>query len=168
MKSKLSMLLLLAPILCAAQQSDRQHIASQLAIDQNLPFSGAVLVGNTLYIGGTTATDGKGKALPAPEEARRLMESVKRTVESAGMKMDDIVSVQVFCTDLGTYATFNNIYRAYVHRPYPARAFVGVSRLLFGARYELMGIAVKSHEVAPAPPSTGILKPSVPFAEAVN
>ena len=39
--------------------------------------------------------------------------------------MDDIVTVQVFCTDLKYYETFNNVYKTYFHDNYPARAFVG-------------------------------------------
>jgi hypothetical protein len=47
----------------------------------------------------------------------------------------------VFCTDLATYDTFNRVYSTYFHGHYPARAFVGINALLFGVRYELMGVA---------------------------
>jgi 2-iminobutanoate/2-iminopropanoate deaminase len=60
------------------------------------------------------------------------------------MTMDDIVSLQVFCSDLANYDAFNGVYKNYFHGDYPARAFVGVDKLLFGARYELMGSAVSS------------------------
>ena len=59
------------------------------------------------------------------------------------MTMDDIVSVQVFCTDLSHYQAFNDVYRTYFTQEYPARAFVGISTLLFDARFEVQGIAVK-------------------------
>ena len=72
-----------------------------------------------------------------------VMDRVKEVVEQAGMTMDDIVSRQVFCTDLGNYDVFNSVYGTYFHGDYPARAFVGVPRLLFGARYEVMGIAIR-------------------------
>jgi enamine deaminase RidA (YjgF/YER057c/UK114 family) len=60
--------------------------------------------------------------------------------------MDDVVSMQVFCTDLKLYNTFNAIYRTYFHHDYPARAFLGTANLLRGARYEVMGIAVKKSQ----------------------
>ena len=56
--------------------------------------------------------------------------------------MDDLVWVQVFCSDLANYQAFNTVYRTYFKGPMPARAFLGVDHLLGGARFEVMGIAV--------------------------
>ena len=137
-------ILLVAPCLGFAQQSGRAYFNSPLAQQRQLPFSSGVLVGDTLYIAGTTGVDPSTKgAVSAVEEARLVMNQVKRVVEQSGMKMDDIVSVQVFCTDLRDYAAFNRVYRTYFHGHYPARAFIGVASLLFGARYEVNGIAVR-------------------------
>ena len=137
-------LLLLAPCLAFAQHSGRAYFNSPLAQRRHLPFSSGVLVGNTLYIAGTTGVDPSTKgAVSAVEEARLVMNQVKRVVEQSGMTMDDIVSVQVFCTDLRDYAAFNGVYETYFHGHYPARTFIGVASLLFGARYEVNGIAVR-------------------------
>ena len=57
--------------------------------------------------------------------------------------MDDLVSVQVYASDVGDYGAFNDVYRTYFTREYPARAFLGSGDLLFGARFEVMGIAVR-------------------------
>ncbi len=136
---------LLISVLTLAQQTTRQHLKSKLGQEHNLPFSSGVLVGNTLYIAGTTGVDPSTKGpVSAEEEAHLVMNQVKQTVEQAGMKMDDLVSLQVFCTDLANYDTFNGVYKTYFHGDYPARAFVGVPKLLFGARFEVMGIAVRS------------------------
>jgi 2-iminobutanoate/2-iminopropanoate deaminase len=137
-------LLLVAPCLAFAQQSGRAYFNSPLAQQRHLPFSSGVLVGNTLYIAGTTGVDpGTQGGVSAVEEARLVMNRVKRVVEQSGMTMDDIVSVQVFCTDLRDYAAFNSVYKTYFHGHYPARTFIGVASLLFGARYEINGIAVR-------------------------
>jgi 2-iminobutanoate/2-iminopropanoate deaminase len=110
-----------------------------------LPFSDGVLVGNTLYIAGHIGLDAKTGMPPASaeDEARLVMEGIKQTVESAGLTMDDVVSIQVFCTDLKFYDTFNGVYKTYFHGDYPARAFVGAPSLLRGGKYEVVGIAVK-------------------------
>jgi reactive intermediate/imine deaminase len=110
-----------------------------------LPFSEGVLVGNTLYIAGHIGLDAKTDLPPASaeDEARLVMDGIKQTVESAGLTMGDVVTLQIFCTDLKLYDTFNVIYKSYFHGDYPARAFVGASNLLRGGRYEVMGIAVK-------------------------
>lgn len=147
MKIRCLLLLLLVPGMSAAQQSGRVHLKSKLAQERHLPFSSGVLVGNTLYIAGTTGVDPSTKGpVSAEQEARLVMDSIKQTVEQAGMTMDDIVSLQVFCTDLANYDTFNGVYQTYFHGDYPARAFVSVPKLLFGARYEVMGIAIASRK----------------------
>jgi 2-iminobutanoate/2-iminopropanoate deaminase len=130
----------------SAGAADRKFILQPRAGDlKGLPFSEGVLVGNKLYIAGHIGLDPKTGLPPASaeEEARLVMDAFKKTVESAGMTMEDVVSVQIFCTDLKLYDTFNGMYKTYFHADYPARAFVGASNLLRGGRYEVLGIAVK-------------------------
>jgi 2-iminobutanoate/2-iminopropanoate deaminase len=130
----------------AAGAADRKYIVKPRASDmKTLPFSDGVLVGNTLYIAGHIGLDAKTGMPPASaeDEARLVMDGIKQTVELAGLSMEDVVSVQVFCTDLKLYDTFNGVYRTYFHGDYPARAFVGAASLLRGGRYEVTGIAVK-------------------------
>jgi len=144
--------LLLVPVLLSAQPTPRLHLNSKVAQERHLPFSSGVLVGNTLYLSGVTGVDPTTKGPVTPEEeARLVMNQVKQVVEQAGMTMDDVVSVQVFCTDLSNYDAFNGVYKTYFHGDYPARAFLGASKLLFGARYEVMGIAIRSGNGEGAP-----------------
>jgi len=127
----------------ASAQTDRTFVKSKLAAERHLPFSNAVRVGDTVYIAGTTADpDRLAKGLSIEQEATDLMDQVKQTVEKAGMTMDDVVSVQVFCADLGLYQSFNSVYNKHFHDDFPARTFVGASKLLFGARFEVNAIAV--------------------------
>ena len=144
MKWRILLVVILFPVAALPQQGDRRFISSELARSRNLPFSSGVLVGNTLYISGTTADPDKIKAGITPEaEVRDVMEQIKGTVQKVGMTMDDIVSMQVFCTDLNLYDAFNGVYRTYFKTNYPARAFIGGSKFLFGSRFEVLGIAVK-------------------------
>jgi len=111
-----------------------------------LPFSDAVLSGDTLYVAGQIGIDahtGNAPTDPAAE-AHLVMDAVKRTVESAGLTMDDLVSVTVYCTDLELYDTFNAVYRTYFHGHYPARAFIGSGKLLRNGHFEVQGVAIKS------------------------
>ena len=110
------------------------------------PFSGSVLAGAPLYLSGTTDMD---RATGHPPEdvkagAKLVLDNIKRTVEGAGLAMDDLVWVQVFASDLAYYAAFNEVYRTYFKGPLPARAFIGAGSLLGGAHFELMGIAQRS------------------------
>lgn len=126
-------------------QDVRRYINPRSAANPTaLPFSGAVLVGNTLYLSGTIGLDENQQVPSTPEaEARLVLNSMQSTLEAAGMTMDDLVSVQVFCSDVANYDAFNAVYRTYFTREFPARAFIGAGTLLFDARFEVQGIAVK-------------------------
>jgi 2-iminobutanoate/2-iminopropanoate deaminase len=141
----LSFFVLAASLVCAAQQERKYVVLKRAPAVATAPFSEAVLAGDTLYVAGHIGLDpATGKPGATPEmEARLVMEAVKKTVEAAGMSMDDLVQVEVYCSDVSLFDTFNGVYRDYFHEHYPARAFIGSGKLLFGARFEVMGIAVK-------------------------
>jgi 2-iminobutanoate/2-iminopropanoate deaminase len=146
MKQRIVVETLLLLFSVAAGAADRKFIVKPRPGDTKaLPFSDAVLVGNTLYIAGHIGLDPKTGAPPtSPEdEARLVMDGIKGTVEAAGLSMDDVVSMQIFCTDLKLYDTFNSVYKTYFHGDYPARAFIGTNQLVRNGRYEVLGIAIK-------------------------
>ena len=128
----------------AAQETRRYIDPASVADSTALPFSGAVLVGNTLYLSGAIGLD-EDQQVPATaeDEARNVLTRIRGRLEAAGMSMDDLVSVQVFCSDVAHYDVFNGIYRTFFTGDFPARAFLGSGTLLFGARFEVQGIAVR-------------------------
>ena len=143
---KMACFVLLLTFSIASNAGDRKFIVNPRPADTKaLPFSDGVLVGNTLYIAGHIGLDPKtGLAAADPEqEAHLVMDGIKKTVENAGLSMDDVVSVQVFCTDLKLYDTFNSVYKTYFHGDFPARAFIGTDKLLRNGHYEVLGIAMK-------------------------
>ena len=89
-------LLLSVPALVSAQ--DKSFINPSHASGDGLPFSGAVMAGETLYLSGMLGLD-NGQVPDTPEEeARLIMEQFKATLEEAGMTMDDLVSVCLLYT----------------------------------------------------------------------
>jgi 2-iminobutanoate/2-iminopropanoate deaminase len=111
----------------------------------SLPFSDGVMVGNTLYLAGRLGVDPQTNQIPSdPEqEARFMIDGFKAVLAEAGMTMDDLVTVQVFCSDISLYDKFNGVYRSYFKKDFPARAFLGSGPLLRGAHFEMQAIAVK-------------------------
>ena len=110
------------------------------------PFSDGILAGNTLYLAGRIGLDPKtGKAPEKIEdEIKLLLDSEKDVLAQAGMTMDDLVYVQIACTDLSLFEKFNPIYKSYfTTKDYPAREFIGAGSLLRGGHFELQAIAVK-------------------------
>ena len=133
--------LLLCPALALAQ---RTYINPALAGNEDdAPFSGAVQVGDTLYLSGMLGLEGGQVPDDPADEARNVLSAIQGTLEQAGMTMDDLVYVQIFCSDVAHYDTFNAVYRDYFTREFPARAFVGAGTLLFNARFEIQAIAVR-------------------------
>lgn len=111
-----------------------------------MPFSNGVMAGNTFYMSGHIGLDAATKKPPADaeQEARLMLDAFRETLSRAKLGMDDLVFVQVFCSDVSLFERFNAVYRTYFAREFPARAFIGSGPLLFGARFEIQGIAVKS------------------------
>lgn len=109
------------------------------------PFSDAILTGNTLYLAGRIGIDPKTGKVPdkIEDEVKFLLDAEKEVLAQAGMTMDDLVYVQVSCTDLSLFSQFNSIYKTYFTKDYPAREFVGAGSLLIGGHFELQAIAVK-------------------------
>lgn len=126
--------------------SGHQHL-DPAGRDDGRPFSHAVLAGQTLYLSGGLGLDPETGAPPADvaDEVRLLLDGMKAKLALADMTMDDLVSVQVFCDDIALYGAFNAIYATYFKDVYPARAFIGSGPLLFGAHFEIQGIAVRQN-----------------------
>jgi len=125
--------------------AQRRYIEPRSASDAAaLPFSGAVLAGDTLYLSGDIGLE-PGNKVPkeAATEARLLMESFEKRLAAAGMTMDDLVYVTVYSSDVNDYAVFNAEYRKHFHGEFPARAYIGAGKLLFGARWEMQGVALR-------------------------
>lgn len=116
--------------------------------DARPPFSSAVLAGDTLYLAGVLDLDPQTRrpGASAEESARLAMDALKASIEAADFTMDELVSVQVFATDLPSFDTFSKVYGEYFSGPLPARTFVGVAGLMGGAHFELAGIAVRGGE----------------------
>jgi len=109
------------------------------------PFSHAVVAGETIYLAGTLGLDPETRKPPTDpkQEARLALDGIRAKLALAGADMDDLVSIQVFCSDLELYDEFNEVYATYFDSSYPVRGFIGSGPLLFGARFEIMGIAVR-------------------------
>lgn len=133
---------LLCSIQLAAAQ-DRSYVNPSRAGDSGAPFSGAVLTGDTLYLSGMLGLENGQVPSDPAVEARNVLNAIQATLEEAGMTMDDLVYVQIFCSDVAHYDAFNEVYRSYFTQEYPARAFIGAGTLLFNARFEVQGIAVR-------------------------
>ena len=129
-------------VVTATAQTGRKYVTPRSAANPadaaQPPFSGAVIVGNTAYLSGVLGTGDTAEAA-----AKTGLTALETSLKGAGMTMDDLVSVQIFCPDVADYDAFNKVYRSMFKGEFPARAFIGSGPLLRGAKFEIMGTAVK-------------------------
>jgi 2-iminobutanoate/2-iminopropanoate deaminase len=132
----------------AFSQTDAQSKRRIINLPDRSPqaaFSNAILVGDTLYISGSIGLDPKtGKAPEKIEdEIKLLLDSYKTLLAQAGFTMDDLVYVQIACTDLSYYDKFNAAYKTYFNKDLPAREFIGAASILRGGHFEMQAIAAR-------------------------
>jgi 2-iminobutanoate/2-iminopropanoate deaminase len=110
-----------------------------------LPFSDAVLIGDTLYLSGRIGIDPATGVAPddVGQELRLLFDGFEAVLAEAEMSMDDLVWVQVFSPDVSLWERFNAAYVRRFSKELPARAFIGSGPLLKGGRFEMLGVAIK-------------------------
>jgi reactive intermediate/imine deaminase len=112
------------------------------------PLTPGILIGDTLYLSGSTGGDPVTGQLVAggfEPEMRRIMANVQIVLKEAGMTLADVVSVTAYIADMSDFPRFNEIYREYfTSTPLPTRSTVAVNELARGARLELTMTAVRT------------------------
>lgn len=106
-------------------------------------YSQAVRHGDTVYLSGQIPLDPESmKMVSGGIEAQihRVFKNLTAVCNAAGSDLAGIVKLNVYMTDLGNFATVNQIMAEYFSEPYPARAAVGVSALPLGAEVEMEAV----------------------------
>jgi len=106
-------------------------------------YSQAIRAGQFVFMSGQIPLD------PATMEivdgdfearARRVFDNLKSVAEESGGSLDQIVKLTIYLTDLDNFVTVNSVMADYFHKPYPARAALGVASLPKGADVEAEAI----------------------------
>lgn len=125
--------------------TNRSIIQTDAAPEAIGTYSQAVKAGDTVYLSGQIplvpetmelVTDG------IEAQIKQVFENLKAVCEASGGSLQHIVKLNIFLTDLGNFATVNEIMATYFPQPYPARAAIGVAALPKGAEVEMDGILV--------------------------
>ncbi len=101
-------------------------------------YSQAVRMGDAVFLSGQIGLDPVSMQLAEGIEAqiRQVLDNLRAVADACGLSLNDAVKVNVFMTDLGNFAKFNEIMATYFDAPYPARAVVGAAALPRGALVE--------------------------------
>lgn len=116
-------------------------------------YAHGVKAENTVYLGGQTAMDIDGKIVPGGilEQFRQAFGNVLATLAEAGGMPSDLVSVNIYLTDVDDYQKngreIGRIWRDMAGTDYPSMAGIGVTRLWQKeALIEIQGVAVIAGE----------------------
>lgn len=130
----------------ASAKSDHAVEILDFGHNENYPFSSAAKVGNLLFMSGQLGiVPGQNSLVPGgiQAETRQVMDNIKRTAESSGLQMNNVIKCTVFLADMSEWPAFNDVYRTYFSKPFPARSAVAVKGLALDARVEVECIAAK-------------------------
>jgi len=110
-------------------------------------YSQAVQVAETVYLSGQIPLHPETMELIEGDISNRIHQvftNIKAVCEAAGGSLQDIVKLNIYLTDLGNFATVNEIMAEFFQQPYPARAAVGVAQLPKGTDVEMDAVMVLS------------------------
>ena len=83
----------------------------------------------SLHLGPRTSPRRWYRAIAPDAQFRQALDNVKAVVESAGLTLENVVYVQVYLTDIGSYPEMNRVFGEYFPKTPPARAVLGVYAL---------------------------------------
>jgi enamine deaminase RidA (YjgF/YER057c/UK114 family) len=102
--------------------------------------------GNLVFISGQVGLDQKGNFPGAGDfesQARLALDNLVSVLKAAGGRLDDLMMITVFVTDMGNRPTFARVRDAYFRANPPASTIVEIKRLFMdGVLVEVNGIAV--------------------------
>lgn len=131
----------------------RNLTVNPAALPQPSGYAHAVRAGDTVYLGGQTALDRDMRIVEGGivEQFVQAFSNVLTSLEEAGGKPQDLVSVTIYLTDVDDYMAhgkeIGRLWREMAGRDYPAMAGIGVSRLWQEeALIEIQGVAVIQDE----------------------
>lgn len=108
-------------------------------------YSQAIKVHNTVYLSGQIPLVPNTMELISDnveDQIRQVFINLAAVCEAGGGSLNNLVKLNIFLTDLGHFATVNEIMASFFDPPYPARAAIGVKSLPRDAMVEMDGIMV--------------------------
>ena len=132
-------------LLCAALTfGAEKRIICPKGAEPGGSWSHGIQVGDTLYVSGMGGEDAAGK-IPSEFEAevKQALDNIGVVLKEAGLSTADVVSVQVYLTDVKLFDRMNAVYKAHFKEPRPTRTTVVVAALVGPGHIEITVTARK-------------------------
>lgn len=128
----------------AQATTEKKLILPPDAANKSPAIAPGILVGNTLYMSGSTPPRAVRDSSVAVQ-TKATITAIRATLQLAGMDLSDVVSVTVYLSDINDFQAFSTAYgEMFTTDPRPARTTVAVAGLVGGAKLELTMTAVKT------------------------
>lgn len=111
------------------------------------PYAPAKRVVNHIFVSGALSVDRDYQPVQGRNEAMAAaLERMRERLATAGGKLEDVVKLTYFVTDVTLREEANEQFREHFMASRPARSFVEASALPYGASVEIDAIAILSEE----------------------
>lgn len=96
-------------------------------------YARAVLVGDTVYVSGTTATDASGKIVAPGDMYAQTVQTIRNiasALERLGLSLEHVVRTRIYVTDIGRWEEVGRAHAEFFGQVHPATSIIGVARLV--------------------------------------
>jgi 2-iminobutanoate/2-iminopropanoate deaminase len=106
------------------------------------PYSLAYERDGVVYISGAVGVDAEGRAVTGDRESvDAALGHVRNRLASVGLGLEHLAMVTYYATDVALRDHANDQFVELFEEPRPARTFIGVAALPYGARVVIEGVA---------------------------
>ena len=110
------------------------------------PYSQAISAGAFVFVSGQIPLDPQGALVQGgiSEQTERCLQNIAAILQTAGLTLGDVVKTTVYLTNMGQFASMNEVYARHFKAPFPARATVEVTALPKGVAVEIEAVAMRA------------------------
>jgi 2-iminobutanoate/2-iminopropanoate deaminase len=112
-------------------------------------FCHAVIAGDFIFVSGTLGTKPNSRELVAGgtgPQTTQTLHHIESILAACNASLADVVKMNVYLADMGTFVEMNEAYIAVMGSDPPARITVGRAELALGAAVEIDAVAYKPAE----------------------